>query len=338
MEIYYNNYLINYLSNINDFRINIYNKNNNKKYELIDDELVLKYKNLGIDIIDIITKCLAYNNTESFFELIDNDNIITLKIYYKDYIKFSLIISNILCEYKEASILDLKTEILQLKTELKKLYLQIENLSTEIDIGNYVKIPIKIKNLVICSFIDNSEFNYEDIFPFKIKYTLFKNNHYSKHHSYFMNKYYGYKMNFKNESFNLNSHTYHYDQPSENEFYQNETTPFLCFNEIIDCEMIKDMNLENLGLFNIKIKNLNSLKKVKNLYLNNVEFVEDNFGISTFENLHEMNTLGIMNCKNINSQMLQSIRKLHIEHKLKQIMIKDSNIKSEELSNKMTII
>jgi hypothetical protein len=77
---------------------------------------------------------------------------------------------------------------------------------------------------------------------------------------------------------------------------------------------------------------------VKNLYLNNVEFVEDNFGISTFENLHEMNTLGIMNCKNINSQMLQSIRKLHIEHKLKQIMIKDSNIKSEELSNKMTII
>jgi hypothetical protein len=153
--------------------------------------------------------------------------------------------------------LDLKTEILQLKTELKKLYLQIENLSTEIDIGNYVKIPIKIKNLVICSFIDNSEFNYEDIFPFKIKYTLFKNNHYSKHHSYFMNKYYGYKMNFKNESFNLNSNTYHYDQPSENEFYQNETTPFLCFNEIIDCEMIKDMNLENLGLFNIKIKNLN---------------------------------------------------------------------------------
>lgn len=97
MEILHDDkYLINYLSNIDDFRINIYNQLNNKKYELINSELVSKYKDIGIDLFEIITKSFE----EEEYDLVDNDNLIILKLHY-NIIKLSLNIPNILCEYKD---------------------------------------------------------------------------------------------------------------------------------------------------------------------------------------------------------------------------------------------
>ena len=418
MEILYNNYLINYNSNINDFRINIYNKLNNKKYELIELALVSKYKEIGIDLIKIITNCLQniskttknisidenetikyeFNEDETIenefsenetnedefsenetnkdktndnisnkddfvqikttnetkFDLIDNDKFIITKFDYKQTVIFQLMIPNILCEYKDASILDLKTDLLQFnkiiknheekihdlqllnkiiknhKEEILDLQLKNEELTnkltkslTKIDLGNHVRIPKEIKHLVICNIIMDT--NYPTQIPLSINCYAYHNNSYHLSVSQIFPKhYYGRKKNFSLQ----------YLQPSPNEFYQNPETPFICFKDEIDCEMLKDIKLTKLGLYNIKIKNISKLTKIAKLYLTNVEFLDD----EVFSNKLEIQELGLENCNNISNIMLEMIKKIHKSNTLKKIYIKDSNIKKTDLPTSLEII
>jgi len=328
MEFLHENYLINYSSNTDDFRINIYNQLNNKKYELIESILVTKYKEIGIDLFEIITDCFGDNE----FELIDNDNIIVIKINYQEIIKLSLNIPNILCEYKDATILDLKTQIMKQNIIIKNLQDKItildtktKILDTKIDIGDNVKIPRNIKNVVICGHIDSSGYNYQNIFPFTIQ--LYNLNLANAGVNYFNSAYYGYKKPNKNNC--------HYLKPSANEFYQDIDTPFICFKNTIDFMNIgnKFSNIEKLGLFNIKIKNFQKLAYIKNLYLNNVEILDvDGCDLTPFINLE---TLGINNCKNID---LQGIKHLSMKNKLKEIYINNSNIKKEDLPTRLKVL
>jgi hypothetical protein len=325
MEFLHNDYLINFNSNIDDFRINIYNKLNNKKYELIESQLVFKYRDIGVDIFLIITDCLA-NTEDNYFALDDNNKYITLKLIHGKFIKLSLIIPNVLCEYKDATILDLKTEIEKMKITIKQLTNTIEKISTKIDIGDNVKIPKKINSLVICSFIDSSLYNYQTQIPLSIRSYGGANNSYSNYSFFKQGQYTGRKNMDEKNSF--------YITPSPNEFYKNSQTPFLCFKEEIDCDLIKDMELDNLGLYNIKIKNINKLTNVKNLYLNNVEFLDGN----TFSNKLILNELGINNCKTISSKMLSVIIEMSQANSLKKIYVKDSNVKKTDLPTKIEII
>ena len=330
MEFLRENYLINYSSNTDDFRINIYNQLNNKKYELIESILVTKYKDIGINLFEIITDCFG----DDEFELIDNDNVIIIKINYQEIIKLSLNIPNILCEYKDATILDLKTQIMKQNVIIKNLQNKItildtktKILDTEIDIGDNVKIPTNIKNVVICGHIDGSNYNYKNIFPFTIpSYNTAPHIQFNGD-IYFNSTYYGYKKPEKNN--------WLYFKPSQNEFYQNKDTPFICFKDTIDFMNIGDKfsNIEKLGLFNIKIKNFNKLAYKKNLYLNNVEILDvDGCDLTSFINLE---TLGINNCKNID---LEDIKHLSMKNKLKEIYINNSNIKKEDLPSRLQVL
>jgi hypothetical protein len=358
MEFLHHNYLINYSSNISDFRINIYNQLNNKKYELIETELVKKYKEIGINIFDIITSCFDENNEDTSFETDDKDISITLKIIYGDLIKLSLNIPNILCEYKEATILDLQTKIIKLQhnmyekiiklqyemnenmkkmtSEHKLLKTHLELLSTELDIGDYVKVPKNIDSLIICKSIGTVTYNlqhttyvvnhlsfYSNKLPINIKCIEHNNHNYNYGIGSVCNPshpYHGFKSN--NNNYSLGAF-------SPNEFYQNKETPFICFKDTIDCELISNLELVNLGLFNIKIKNIHKLSKIKNLYLTNVEFIDDN----VFNKL-QLNELGIKQCKTISSKMLESINNM----KPTNIYTFESNIKKTDLTSKINVI
>ena len=310
MEFMYNNYLINYTSNINDFRINVYNQLNNKKYELIESELVKKYKDIGIDVFGIITESFA-NTTEindNTFKLVDHDTYITITFIHGKLIKISVIIPNILCEYKDASILDLKTKIIKLEETIQilkdtnkslqqtnKIFEQkIDELSYEVDIGNYVKVPKKVDSLVICEKLGGIAKNYYNEFiPISI------NNYTSKASAAIIEFPIQNYMGFKNSN---PFYDKYFNEPSPNEFYHYDK-PFLCFTDEIDCEKISELKLKNLGLYNIKIRNINKLTNVTNLYLYNVEIIDDN----TFYGL-KLKELGIKCCKNISSELLQSIK------------------------------
>lgn len=339
MEFMYNNYLINYTSNIDDFRINVYNQLNNKKYELIESELVKKYKDIGIDVFGIITESFA-NTTEindNTFKLVDHDTYITITFIHGKLIKISVIIPNILCEYKDASILDLKTKIIKLEETIQilkdtnkslqqtnKIFEQkIDELSYEVDIGNYVKVPKKVDSLVICEWIGGIEKNYYNEF-IPISINNYQNKSTWSSYGFPVNKYKGIKNCFHSSSHEAGL----FNDPSPNEFYH-PNKPFLCFTDEIDCEKISELKLTNLGLYNIKISNINKLTNVTNLYLYNVEIIDDN----TFYGL-KLKELGIKCCKNISSELLQSIKTIFSLKSLAggKIYILGSNIIKTDLA------
>jgi hypothetical protein len=329
MEIIYEHYLINYLSNIDDFRINVYNTRNSKKYELIESALVTKYKDIGVDLFFILSESL---NNQTFI-LEDNDKFINLHIQHKDIIKIKLIIGNILCEYKEASILDLKNEIIKMKrqieelTEEKDILVDIcKEVQKKRNIGDYVKIPNEIKTLVICKFIMGQPDYYPTIFPIYMHYlsgTTVCNQ--------ILNvKYYGKKF--------LNNEYSTHALKSPNEYYQCPKTPYLCFKENIDCNLISDMELNKLGLFNINILNINSLTEVSKLYLNNVKFIDESKSEVDVEiELTQLEELGVNQCV-LSDLMIKSIIKLCKKGELKKIYIAGSNIKKAQIPSNVTVI
>lgn len=331
MEFLHNNYLIKYISNVDDFRINVYCKINGKKYELIESGLVKKYKDIGMDLFQILTECFSSN----LYTVDDKDSYLIFCFEYMELIKLSVTVPNVLCEYKDASVLDLKSEIESLKLVVSKLGNKIyelseknkfltdliDELNTEICIGDGVKIPKDIKSAVICEWIGlNPKYEYIDIFKIAIMQSQNATIGYVTK-TYPTNMYYGYKNACKNS---LDVHFV----PSDNEFYKDPTTTFLCFKNMIDCELIKNIKFDKLGLFNIKVKNISRLN-VKGLYLTNVEFLDnDVFPTCLIE-------LGLKNCKNISSKMLKSIK---IYPKFFKIHILESNVKKSDLPSDFNII
>ena len=301
---------------------------NNKKYELVEFDLVKKYKELGIDLFSIITDC--FNKKENTtFNLDDKNNKIIIT-FTNHFVKISINIPNILCEYKEASVLDLKTENIKLNQRIKHLetlFSDLEkkyNLIKNIDIGDYVSVPNLVKNLIICNGINSG--CYTDINNINIKCSC--NKVLCLIPLYGNGIYYGKQ---KCSTTNWNNANYEmFDSP--NEYFINPSTPYLCFKETIDCEYLADIELENLGLYNIKIKNINKLIHVKRLYLYNVEFLDD----SILNTDIEINELGIKGCMSLTRGFLDSI--ILQRKKLQKIYINGSNVKKTELPTNITII
>ncbi len=140
MEIKVDNYLINYYANSSDFRIIIYNDINNKKYETIkiSDDYKM-YKDIGLDIFEIIKNCLD-NNT---LKIIDNNDYLILELHFKELIKLSINCDNIRINKKEIEIFELKNEINELKNIIK----------------NQNKFLDKLKIYTELITIDNTVFN-----------------------------------------------------------------------------------------------------------------------------------------------------------------------------------
>ena len=116
MEIKAENYLINYYANSSDFRIIIYNIITTKKYETIKTSDDYKmYKDIGLDIFEIIKNCLD-NNT---FTINDSNDYLTLLLTYKELIKISINCDNLRIDKKEIELFDLKNDIHELKNIIK---------------------------------------------------------------------------------------------------------------------------------------------------------------------------------------------------------------------------
>ena len=136
MEIKADNYLINYYANLSDFKIIIYNNINNKKYETVktsDDYKI--YKDIGLDIFEIIKNCLD-NNT---FTINDNNDYLTLELSYKELTKISINCDIIRIDKKEIELIDLKKDIYELKNIIQNQNIILENLKKDND---------KLKNIV----------------------------------------------------------------------------------------------------------------------------------------------------------------------------------------------
>ena len=116
MEIKAENYLINYYANSSDFRIIIYNIITTKKYETIKTSDDYKmYKDIGLDIFEIIKNCLD-NNT---FTINDSNDYLTLLLTYKESTKISINCDNLRIDKKEIELIDLKNDIHELKNVIK---------------------------------------------------------------------------------------------------------------------------------------------------------------------------------------------------------------------------
>ena len=126
MEIKSGNYLIIYCANSFDFRIIIYNNINNKKYETIktsDDYKI--YKDIGLDIFEIIKNCLD-NNT---FTINDNNDYLISLLSYKELSKISIICDIIQIDKEE--ICELKNTIYELKNIVNNQNSILENLKKD---------------------------------------------------------------------------------------------------------------------------------------------------------------------------------------------------------------
>lgn len=354
--IYDGTYSINFMANELDFRINVYNKKNSKKYELIEHELVKKYESIGVDIIPIIVDCL----TNSKYEFVDNDKHITFLFKRDEHFKLTIRVPNILCEYKEASLLDLKLENELLKKKIDELLCRIEKLEcdfedkiTEITLDNNVKVPKGVKKLVVCGNTLNCN-KYVDVFADALMIRNFNrdvffslwncsagpNRHAATTAEIAALKSKPIDFLYGNFSYSGCSNASWGWCPTIFEHYVSPEQYYLCFNKVIDCEKIKDLHIDQLGLFNITIKNLNKLKHVKELYLFNVIIEEDDY-------LHDdiqLDILGLRSCHDtinicdhikpehvkydcwsLPEKIMESINDKCMKKEIRKILINDEN-------------
>ena len=147
MEIKAENYLINYYANSSDFRIIIYNNITTKKYETIKTSDDYKmYKDIGLDIFEIIKNCLD-NNT---FTINDSNDYLTLLLTYKESTKISINCDNLRIDKKEIELIGLKNDIHELKNIMHKQNTIIKNQNTILE---------KLKPYYEVETIDNIKIN-----------------------------------------------------------------------------------------------------------------------------------------------------------------------------------
>lgn len=319
METVHENYLIKYYSNVSDIRINIYNRLNGKKYGLTDVDMVGKYKELGIDINECIMQCL----TEKKFELCDKDSYITLSFNYLDVVKFQVICKNILCESKEASVLELEMKI----KEQDEIIEILESRISDLENGKYLdyyeycdnKIHKMTRELYFCEFITDGE---------NVFYVL----DLSKPCFYRGNNRITTGFNVApNGNLYRGFHKIQYaTQPSLNEIYDSNAgrQKRLIFESEVDISLIPSgIRLEKLGLFNIKLDvslKYEPIRHIKCLYLHNVTLIctIDKFEkfLSSLSNLEELSVRG---CKFITDSTIKCINGLS---KLTKIWFAESGI------------
>ena len=147
MEIKAENYLINYYANSSDFRIIIYSNITTKKYETIKTSDDYKmYKDIGLDIFEIIKNCLD-NNT---FTINDSNDYLTLLLTYKESTKISINCDNLRIDKKEIELIGLKNDIHELKNVIKNQNSIILNQNTILE---------KLKPYYEVETIDNIKIN-----------------------------------------------------------------------------------------------------------------------------------------------------------------------------------
>ena len=146
MEIKSGNYLIIYCANSSDFRISIYNNITTKKYETIKTSDDYKmYTDIGLDIFEIIKNCLD-NNT---FRINDNNDYLTLLLFYKELIKISINCDNLRIDKKEIELFDLKNDINELKNIIQKQDSILEKLKPFYDVVSIDNIKMNKKETEI---------------------------------------------------------------------------------------------------------------------------------------------------------------------------------------------
>jgi len=327
MEFVHGRYLIKYHSNLTDFRIYIFNRLNSKKYGLTDVDTVAKYKDVGIDINECITQCF----TESTFELSDKDTYIVLSFSCMSIVKFQLICKNILCESKEASVLELEMKIMDQDKEIVLLKSMIDELKSHS--GDYYeccgnKIHEDTEELYFYSKIDGAIVTKYKL-DLKPPYVM------HSHHNGSSTRYTQVYHFSVVDSYDGTANSVPYDgknclKPSPHEIYDTKEgrQKRLIFEPEVDLSHIPPiLNLTKLGLFNVKLnitKLPTSLTYLTHLYLHNVtlECAIDMFTtfLASLINLKELSVVG---CKFVTDHTITYINGLP---KLTQLQCTESGI------------
>jgi hypothetical protein len=281
MEIKAENYLINYYANSSDFRIIIYNNITTKKYETIktpDDYKM--YKDIGLDIFEIIKNCLD-NNT---FTINDSNDYLTLLLTYKELIKISINCDNLRIDKKEIELFDLKNDIHELKNIIKNQNTILEKLKpyyevVSIDNNTFHK---DIQEIHVNKLTQTYEKDYWDgIDSSKLLIPVIYNSAYPK-------CIFSYKVNIINENVYSNNQTtftssgVHYimlKTPQFRKYHKYPEIPKIYFSDTIKIKELTD-NLHNLNFIGLSyfdishddIENLLNLKK-----LTKIKFYKCNF-------------------------------------------------------------
>lgn len=355
MEFVYGNYLIVYYYDNVNITIHIHNKTNDKKYSLSNDTTIKKYKDLDIYINEYILQCF----TKQKFLLIDKNSHIV--IIFNDYINFTLICKNIVCDTKEESILEKEESILELEMKNKELEMMIKKLDLDIkeqnniiiefldkaiskiseirDIDYYEylehKIHIDTEELYFCDFIDN-EIKKGYMLNLKELINIYcHKDGVIKHQSY--GKYYGM---YRNKEDNIPSNLT--IMPSPNEIYDSKEgrKRRLIFEEKVNLSLFNSkIKLDKLGLFNISLDILTipeNLFSITSLYLDNVRLLctVEKF-IEFITSLKKLTHLSIRNCKFFTDHLVTYINDLP---ELKILWTRNSGISSSSLFREDIII
>ena len=283
MEIKAENYLINYYANSSDFRIIIYNIITTKKYETIKTSDDYKmYKDIGLDIFEIIKNCLD-NNT---FTINDSNDYLTLLLSYKELIKISINCDNLRIDKKEIELFDLKNDIHELKNIIKNQNSILEKLKpyyevVSIDNNTFHKDiqEIHVNKLTLTyekdywNGIDSSKLLILQTIYFSNNSVLHSNNKWNIRtydEAYSKNKVY----------FNLGPINYcMLKTPQFRKYHKYPEILKIYFSDTIKIKELTD-NLQNLNLigfsyFNISHDNIDNLLNLKKL--TKVKFYKCNF-------------------------------------------------------------
>uniref|UniRef100_A0A6C0ECL5 Uncharacterized protein n=1 Tax=viral metagenome TaxID=1070528 RepID=A0A6C0ECL5_9ZZZZ len=326
MDITNGNYLIHYISNASNFQIDVYNQANNKRYQAnkpLSDYAM--YKDIGLDICEIITTCFKEVVSEDddeidYYSINDDGESLTFNFVYKEIIKLKVTCDCIRTESQKLDTLSLKQHMLkqfkELKEENETLTQQLEDLMNEISMLKSVptftmvygtRVNTKIKHLCIADYltqdiIDKIEMGIKfDCDPVSINYS---GNNVSNAQQYFGNVVIKSDHGASsNRSKCLNAEKPSSDPDKMQIVFQNPRYKYIIdFNDLVELEDLESLIIVNMahgGLDYIvnRIDNLSTLSKFPNL--KSLKFVN----VSSTENLKvlyetpsKLQTIALYNC------------------------------------------
>jgi hypothetical protein len=138
MELLKDTYLINYIENASEFRINVLNKINSRKYQVIKTVEDYKiYADIGIDIFKIITQSFC----DGTYEINDLTHKLIIT-FVSGIVKINVELSNIISHGDDISVLSLKIKLKDMEEHIAKQDIEIVELKE-----GRVKLKIKNKEL-----------------------------------------------------------------------------------------------------------------------------------------------------------------------------------------------
>jgi hypothetical protein len=294
MELLKDSYMINYIANASDFKINVFNQINSKRYEVtktIDDYKI--YDDIDIDIFKAITQSFC----DGTYEIRDlsHNLIITFSC---GIVKINVDLQNIICAGEDLSILTLKMEIKELKKQLEKRNIYIDSMLRQmtkyVNICGYTVNRYK-KHLVILDKFDNTDGKFPKYFPGwnNNKYAYHPYGYHAPHNKYYLHggpgvllpQYYG-----------MNSTDKH-DFPIKmiTEINQsNLNIPCTIFTEKIDIEELLLVENNILTLIGVTIINFELLAKFQGSELNIINCSTDSSHEEIYECLESLDNIKVL--------------------------------------------